>query len=171
MKNERARISDEELEQAIGSFRQSVKSWSEWECSRVRVAQERVSGQSNKVRLWGWLAASAAVAACALAVVMLSGHGEHPQQVALVHSVQKIAAKPVKSEMTAAEAGTSNRPQELQDAQSLQAVKREAAAQATDSSAEDSDDALLAGVDNDIEQGTAKALAPMANWMSDSADR
>ena len=182
--NERIQVSDEQLEQAIASFRQSVKNWSEQEHAAARAvewsAQSRGRGWSGRGWSgWGWsgwwMSAGAVAAACAVAAVLLAGHGSGPgQQARAVRPVEPMQAQPVKPEsaMASADAGSDAQAQMQATTQAAKQaetmpVRRAAAAQPAD----DSDEALLAAVDNDISQGTAKALAPMADWMGDSANR
>ena len=177
MNDERRQISDDELEQALGFFRQSVKEWSEQESASVRVTP-----QPGLVRGRGWWMV-ATLATCALAVVAwfavsMSEYGNRLAQQAHVEQmgveqmgagVLQTMAHPVQTGNTAA-----NLPLQAEaqaNVQSVQAVKSAVATRLSAKAAADkSDDALLAGVDSDIEQGTAKALAPMADWMSNSAN-
>ena len=131
------------------------------------------------------MSAGTVVASCAVAVVMAAGHGSGTMQQArevervLTRSGQAQSgqalqmeaqqAQPMKpvSAMEQPNPQTDARTATLAEALSERTSRRVKAMQAAD----DSDDALLAAVDNDISQGTAKALAPMADWMGDSANR
>ncbi len=190
--NKRMQASDEELEQAIASFRQSVKNWSKQEHAAARAAglaaQSRGRGWGwfgSGFGSWLWMSAGAVAAACAVAVVIVAGHGSGPVQQARAvrlapaqpdqarsgqaQSGQAQTAEQVKPESALAQtnAQTDAQTTTLAEALTERTARRAAAMQAGD----ESDEALLAAVDNDISQGTAKALAPMADWMGDSANR
>ncbi len=166
-------VSDEELAQAIRSFRQSVTAWSENQAARLPSSARRVHRPVPAVLAW-WMAAGAAgatVAACALAAVMLtSGHRTEMRPMAQSATVQQAApsaadAAPAASTAAATEsASTEEKPTTLEA--SLAPVVNKAGG-----NAEDADEKLLAGIDSDIAQGTPKALAPMAGWMGDSAEQ
>ncbi len=170
MKSDEMRISNEELEQAIGRFRQSVKGWSEAKYAGVHTK----SGARQASAAWKswWMAAGAAattVAVCALAAVMLiSGHRTEPREMSGVAAVVKQPAKIPTAQIPASQVADDTKTDEI-------AQQKRQLVQGTDMAAnvdaEDADAKLLAGIDSDIAQGVPKALAPMANWMGDSAEQ
>ena len=170
MNRDAKQISDEELEQALRCFRQSVTEWSATEASRAESGAGRETRPTPKWLSW-WMvmgAAGATVAACALAAVMLSGgHRTEPQPTASVMRQAAPSAEDAKQN-AAATTGESASPENRAvtlDAGTAQMRGRDSR------DTEDADEELLAGIDNDIARGTPKALAPMAGWMSDSAER
>lgn len=159
------------MEQAIRSFRQSVTAWSEMEAARVESGARR-AGRPTPAWLSWWVAAGAAgatVAACALAALMLtSGHKTEPRQIAQAVAVRQNA--PPTAEATHAAPATTDSASRENQPTTLEASMAPISNKAS-GDADDSDEKLLAGIDSDIAQGTPKALAPMAGWMSDSAER
>ena len=172
-------IGDAELEQAIGYFRQSVTAWSEAEASRTRAVPQP---KSNRFPAWlSWSMAGTMAAACAVWVVMLAGGqhaGRHPAMQA------EMAPKAAMPAATPAPESAQTETQAMAQPEATQAagLRPDAAVAGrtrtshvqpsqTQPSSEDEDEQLLAGIDSDIAQGTPRALAPMAGWMSDSAEQ
>ncbi len=172
-------ISDEELGQAIGYFRQSVTAWSEAESGRVRIVRQP---KSSRFPAWlTWSMAGTVAAACAVWVLMLAG-GQHTgrQQAMQATATAPKAAMPAATsaeEPTRAMASAADKRDTAQAA----AITTEAAGTGPDvaaasqvrrkSGSADEDEQLLADIDRDIAQGTPQALAPMAGWMGDSAEQ
>ena len=164
-------ISDEELELAIRSFRQSVTAWSETEAARVKIGRERENRSMPSLLAW-WTAAGAAVATvavCALVAVMFtSGHKADSRQVAQSATAQEVAPSVSTPEAPAAQ--TADRAPAQHKPTTLEASLAPVANKA-EKNTDDADEELLAGIDSDIAQATPKALAPMAGWMGDSVEQ
>ncbi len=167
-------IGDAELEQAIGYFRQSVTAWSEAEAGRTRAVPQP---KSNRFPVWlTWSMAGAVAAACAVWVLMLAGgqhagrHGAMQAAIAPKAAMPASAATPAQ-EMAPAAASLDGTQTAAVATEGLRPDAAEAGRVQASSRREDEDEQLLAGIDSDIAQGTPRALAPMAGWMSDSANQ
>ena len=162
-------FSDTELEQALGHFRNSVKSWSEAASVRVQTQKTKKSEVPSWFRWWLPLgAAGATVAVCALAATIFTG--THRSNLPLANQL---------SPQSAIQAAVANPPSASPTAQARQAASTVATTKPPVAApvslparqADDPDEQLLAAIDSDISQRTPTALAPMANWMGDSANQ
>ena len=161
-------IGDEELEQAIGYFRQSVTAWSEAEAGRTRTV---LQPKSKRFPVWlTWSMAGTVAAACAVWVLMLAG-GQHADR----HPAMQAVIAPKAVTPAPAPTPTMVQPEATQTAAAVSPTLHPTTADASRGQkamhSEDEDEQLLAGIDSDIAQGTPRALAPMAGWMSDSAEQ
>ena len=171
-------IGDAELEQAIGYFRQSVTAWSEAEAGRTRALPQP---KSNRFPVWlTWSMAGTVAAACAVWVLMLAGGQHAGRHGAMQAAIAPKAAMPAATstqaatparEMAPAAASLDGTQTAAVATEGLRPDAAEAGRVQASSRREDEDEQLLAGIDSDIAQGTPRALAPMAGWMSDSANQ
>ena len=135
------RVNDQEVEQALRSFRASIHAWSETEFTRSRAVKAPQSP------LWRWLAAPA-VSWGAAAVLAFTAVGV-PVAVHREHQIQVIARQRAEGQ------------QRLRDAQEKAATQMAATID---------DDKLLQHVDEDITQSTPDAMEPLASLMRTSGE-
>ncbi len=189
MKTPKNICSEEELDQALRRFRSSVQSWSEAEYARPR---RLAVGGWQRVRGFALGAAMASlVAVCVIPLAIRHGHpGQSVAQASpSLASASEASARPAQTSPAqtspaqtgaapadraetvgeAAASPQSPRRERVPDQAQIAKAERNGAASAPAN--QDSDDELMASIDNELAQRTPRALAPLANLMSDSAEQ
>uniref|UniRef100_E6PZK2 Uncharacterized protein n=1 Tax=mine drainage metagenome TaxID=410659 RepID=E6PZK2_9ZZZZ len=171
MNTEKKICSEKELDQALRRFRSSVQSWSEAEYARPR---RLVAGGWQRVSGFAFGAAMASlVAAC---VIPLAIHYEQAGQRTARVLPSQTAPMAALADRAGAVAEVAALPRASQREPLAGKVRRTWAERNPDglnstAANQDSDDELMASIDSDLAQGTPRALAPLADLMSDSAGK
>lgn len=168
MNTEKKICSEKELDQALRRFRSSVQSWSEAEYARPR---RLVAGGWQRVRGFAFGAAMASlVAACVIPLAIR--YEQAGQRTAQVLPSQAAPTAPL-ADRAGAVSEVAALPRASQHEPLAGKVRWTWAERNSNSAAanQDSDDELMASIDSDLAQGTPRALAPLANLMSDSAEK
>ena len=179
MKTPKNICSEEELDQALRRFRSSVQSWSEAEYARPR---RLAVGGWQRVRGFALGAAMASlVAVCVIPLAIRHGHpGQSVAQASpSLASASEASARPAqtgaapadRSETVGEAAASPQSPRRERVSDQAQIAKAERNGAASAPANQDSDDELMASIDNELAQRTPRALAPLANLMSDSAEQ
>lgn len=194
MKTPKNICSEEELDQALRRFRSSVQSWSEAEYARPR---RLAVGGWQRVRGFALGAAMASlVAVCVIPLAIRHGHpGQSVAQASpSLASASEASARPAqtgpaqtspaqtspaqtgaapadRAETVGEAAASPQSPRRERVSDQAQIAKAERNGAASAPANQDSDDELMASIDNELAQRTPRALAPLANLMSDSAEQ
>jgi len=150
-------IDDPVLSEALKLFKTNVDAWSEAACQRPR--------QVVKTARHTWRLAAGWALGCALAVGCVAGgvfEHQHRQEMAKMAAL-KAAQRAAHERLVAAEAAAAT--QQARDQQP--AVKRATAVK----SRANSDQDLLAAVDNEVSRQVPAAMEPLAQLMDDGGSQ